>query len=237
MEQTQKTFSEVTEQLQETFKNTADFYTKASLSVMDAYNKQLSTSVECYNNFFESTFRTNFSKNHETISELLKKNIENYQKTVNETNNFSKEMTEKIFKAWGEEKFFLPVNEDVTNALLTIFSEQAKLISDSGMQFFNIINKEGNIKNYSEYFNKFSGDTIKTSEQTIKNLIETYNRQAEFSQKASEQLLGNITKQFDVMTEMISNLFNDALKNFEQKEKANTEANSITNVKTKSKKK
>ncbi|MBI3501173.1 MAG: hypothetical protein HY063_05205 [Bacteroidetes bacterium] len=217
METKEKTFASAAEQMQEAFKSTADIYKQASLSILEAYNKQLSTSAEWYNNFVGSTLKTDFSKNYEAASDLLKKNMENYQRTLTETSKLSKEVTEKIFRSWSEEEsFFSPVSKEVTEAVLSIFKKQSALLNESGAQFLSTIYKEENLKASSEQFKGLMGSAIKTSEQTIKNLIDTYNKEAEFTQKASEQLLRSITKQFDAITEMNTQLFNDSLKNFEQ---------------------
>lgn len=220
METTEKTFVNAAEQMQQAFKSTADIYKQASLSILEAYNKQLSTSAEWYNNLVGSAPKTDFSKNYGAASDLWKKNLESYQQTLTETSKLSKEVTEKIFRAWSEEESFLPLSKEVSDAVFSIFKKQASLFSDSGAQFLNAIYKEENLKASSEQYKNLLSNSIKTSEQTIKNLMETYNKEAEFSQKASEQLLGSITKQFDALTEMNTQLFNDSLKNFE-KDKSN----------------
>lgn len=229
METKEKTFANAAEQMQEAFKSTADIYKQASLSILEAYNKQLATSAEWYNNFVESALKTDFSKNYGTASDLLKKNMENYQRTLAETSKLSKEVTEKIFRSWSEEESFMPISKEVSDAVLSIFKKQAELFSESGKQFLNTYNKEENLKASSEQFKNLVSSAIKTSEQTIKNLMETYNKEAEFTQKASEQLLSSITKQFDVLTEMNTKLFNDAFKNFEQEKKTTYEKTNKTN--------
>ena len=140
METQEKTFAKATEQIQEVFKTAANIYKEGALSILDAYNKQLSISAEWYDTFVNSALKTDFKKNYETVSDLLKKNLDSFQ--------LSKEVTEKIFRAWSNEESFAPVSKEVTDALFNIYHKQAELFSDSGRQFLNSIYKEENQKQY-----------------------------------------------------------------------------------------
>jgi hypothetical protein len=195
-------FAETTERVQDALKETSELFTKTTASLIDSFSTQMNTGYEFYKNLAETGQWASIPSGHDgktKWTDIIKESTASYQKAISNTLNLSKEIMEKTFPVFTENKW-MPLSKKSADAILNIFTKQAEQTREFGTQFLESLQNEDGFsaegfEKQSGLFNKLMSESIKGSETVIKELIAAYNEQAVYTQEATKKLMTNIQQQ------------------------------------------